>query len=758
MTLGKRFIVKVGLAGSRLFVGLLAGLALGGAAISSRVLAAQGDPPRAPSIFDDDFPSSPTPARQTPQPDPSHPNPEHPAPDPAPPAPAPDVRPDAPSAEPDDGRSVLPGLVAGLFNGPDFGAVKMAQITRRVRATLDMSGGSGPFVPLSFRWTGLINIPAGGTTAQFELRSHGVGEVRIDGAVVSKGGGDTGKSEGQPVKLTEGVHPLSIAVSRIRLGTAKETILLYWAPEGEEMQPVPSAVLCHYKKDEPAGAKPIPAIAPEKGVASPSPARSADPRTMPKPPTPPRPAVVQTPGGTVAPPSEAQWVDLRKGIRTKLATLYADASSAGRQSLARKLIDAADSSTDDAERYALLREAADASAMSGDLKTALACDDTIGAKYKVNLAELKLAALTAASHGPRAVAQSHELASQAMAVSDQANDDGDFETASKAAQVAQIAFGVSTDEEAIRAKARVKELREIQAQFSHIAPLMKKLADSPDDPELNLKAGRFFCFTAGRWDKGLAYLSKGSDAALKALAEQEAAAPADGPAQLKLGDGWWDKSAGETSAAAAKCRERATMWYERVRAASKEELPDRILLRLATLSRNLELMDKVDVSDTQSWKREKGNLVCDGFSTLTLPYQPVAEYDFVVDYTPVQGGGSLTQLMPVRGSYVEWDVRGTYTNFQNLALRPGSFGPILKGRIPIIAGHRYTSVVQVRRSGVRGLINNTLIREWATDYTELGGGFFGSKPSDTRSLAIQCGGGEIIIHDIKVIEVGRGGR
>ncbi len=48
--------------------------------------------------------------------------------------------------------------------------------------------------------------------------------------------------------------------------------------------------------------------------------------------------------------------------------------------------------------------------------------------------------------------------------------------------------------------------------------------------------GTFFCLLKGDWEKGLPMLAKGSDAALKKLAEQELAKPAEAPKESWLGD------------------------------------------------------------------------------------------------------------------------------------------------------------------------------------------------------------------------------
>ncbi|MDB5298580.1 MAG: hypothetical protein JWO87_243 [Phycisphaerales bacterium] len=730
-------------------LGSLTAIALAAALFAPAARAADGAGPK--SIFDDDFPSSPgttsTPGpRRTSPPAvrPVPPDPDTPVrPTPTPPAerPVPPERVARPPADPDsavpkgdNGDEVTPGLVAQLFDGADFGRVKETRLVRRVRVSFERPASSvGTVLPMSFKWKGLLNVPAGGMSARFMLQAHGNVELRVDDASVLTGrGAADAKAIGRLVRLTEGLHPLVLSVSQIKYGGGQETVALSWQPDGEEMQLVPSAVLSHYRKDESAAL-----AGTDDGSKKPKVARKGD----------------------LPVPSDAELLDLRKRVKAKFAALYADQTPIARQSLARKLAGEADTSADNAERYALLREAADISAAAGDLKSATLCVESIASVFKVDQFDLQLLVLTTASHAAKTPPAWREVGESAMQLSDQAGEADELDVAYRAATVAETAYAAAKDEEAPRAKARVKELRELQQQFAHVAPLIKKLHDDPEDPDTNMKAGRFFCFTAGRWEKGLAMLAKGSDAGFKALAEAEALTPADADAQLKLGDGWWDRSGSESPATANRCKERACFWYLQARASKPDTFPDRVYQRLGTLSRTIDLLPQIELDANAAnlgWKRDHGALICTGgFGTpLKLPYEPFGDYDFIVEYTPTRGNGSLLQTMPVNGTSLSWALNNNYSNFEPLALRPGSWGPMLRGRVVIQPGHRYTSVVQFRHTGVRAIVNGILIREWATDYSELGVGF-GARAGAAKCLSLSCSSQEAVIQTIRVVEVPR---
>ncbi|HWE92564.1 MAG TPA: hypothetical protein VG269_01205 [Tepidisphaeraceae bacterium] len=637
------------------------------------------------------------------------------------------------------GNEMVPGLFAELYDGADFGRVKEAKLVKRVRVAFERPASSlGTVLPMSFKWSGLLVVPPGGISVRFMVQSHGTAELSLDNNLLVSAHADANGKIVQPgvTTMSEGVHHVELKVSRIRYAGGQETVGLSWQPTGEEMQSVPSTVFSHLRRDELEMLK----------VASQSEAKKARRK------------------GTVQPPSDAELAEGRKRVKAKFATLYADTTPIVRQSLARKLGDEAGASSDATEHYALLREAADVSAGAGDIKGAMLCVDAIVSEFKVDEPELELAVLSSGMH-TKVPAAYHELGEAAMQVADDASAADELETAFRAASLAETAFGAGKDEELPRAKARAKDLRDLQQQFARIAPLIKKLHDDPNDADANTKAGRFFCLSAGRWEKGLPMLAKGSDLSLKALAEAEASSPADADAQLKLGDGWWDRAATESSSSAPRCKERACFWYLQVRAANSAALPERDLQRLATLSRTIDLLPLIDPDALTNggWKREHGALVSSDMfgTTLELPYQPVGDFDFIVEYTPTRGEGNFVQGFPANNTRLNWKVGSLFANFDPVFRRPGSYGPMLRGAIQYQLGHRYTSVVQYRRSGVRGIVNGVLLREWATDYSEVPN-TLGSRMvngvivrDSGKSLCISCQAVDVVITAIRVVEVPR---
>jgi hypothetical protein len=137
-----------------------------------------------------------------------------------------------------------------------------------------------------------------------------------------------------------------------------------------------------------------------------------------------------------------------------------------------------------------------------------------------------------------------------------------YEGAAKAAQSSIGAAKKSKDAPAtMRAEARAKSALEAKAAFERASKSETALAANPGDPSANLALGQFLCLFKGDWEKGLPFLSKGSDAALKLLATKDLNRPSDPARQVEVADGWWDLGEKESGRAKANACQRAAYWY-----------------------------------------------------------------------------------------------------------------------------------------------------------------------------------------------------
>jgi hypothetical protein len=278
----------------------------------------------------------------------------------------------------------------------------------------------------------------------------------------------------------------------------------------------------------------------------------------------PRPAAVQAPAPAAAPapdlPVEAEPaaprpvpvrrlpVPLADAVKPALAQVkeifgddYAAANSPEKKvDLARRFLQQAGSTPNSVERWALLSEAMRLAADAGSMEVAFEAIDTSAAQYDVNADDLRLDAITklGAKAKPALI---DELARTAVGIAKKAVGSGDAQLAQKSLALAS-GFARKTKNTATVAEInRIQQsIRDEEKDAKERALVMDKLAANPDDPEVCLDAGKYYCFKADDWAKGLPLLAKGADAGLAKVAALELAARKSAGSPLAVADAWWD--------------------------------------------------------------------------------------------------------------------------------------------------------------------------------------------------------------------------
>jgi formylglycine-generating enzyme required for sulfatase activity len=213
------------------------------------------------------------------------------------------------------------------------------------------------------------------------------------------------------------------------------------------------------------------------------------------------------------------------------------------------------------EFWALLRLARILAAQGNDVKTALEAVDRMASAFEVDAMGEKVDLFAKATpKGPEAAA----WALVALDVATEASEANDFDSAVKLAARAESLARVANDKGIQKtAEDRVKELGELRRMVDSIKPHFKMLESDPNDPAANAAAGKFICLMKEDWQRGLPMMAKGSDPALKSLAELELGNPSDAAAQAALGEAWAGQADKETSTYKARARERAAEWFSR---------------------------------------------------------------------------------------------------------------------------------------------------------------------------------------------------
>jgi hypothetical protein len=139
---------------------------------------------------------------------------------------------------------------------------------------------------------------------------------------------------------------------------------------------------------------------------------------------------------------------------------------------------------------------------------------------------------------------------------------------------------------------------------------------------------------------------------------------------------------------------------------------------------------------------------------LQFPYRPPEEYDFVVTFSQyhLRNGISLIMPNPQGGSFF-WYLGSGDGREYGFWPKPNKGG---QSRGLIKAKKAYTTVVQVRRDGVRGLLDGKELVHVRTDFRDLTCDDW-RKIRDTSRLAVACDD-PTVFHYVRVVEITGSGR
>ena len=145
----------------------------------------------------------------------------------------------------------------------------------------------------------------------------------------------------------------------------------------------------------------------------------------------------------------------------------------------------------------------------------------------------------------------------------------------------------------------------------------------------------------------------------------------------------------------------------------------------------IDLLPLVDVkSDTVAgeWSRDGGDLVVkaampneNGTPRLQLPYQPPEEYDFEIEFTPDFGTNFVGQILSAQQHSFSWLMdqpltEGSKAGFDlidGVKMRQRTDGTIMRSDI-LLNAQRHRSKIEVRRTGLRALLDGSEILIWGT--------------------------------------------
>jgi WD40 repeat protein len=140
------------------------------------------------------------------------------------------------------------------------------------------------------------------------------------------------------------------------------------------------------------------------------------------------------------------------------------------------------------------------------------------------------------------------------------------------------------------AAARCERVQLLYDEDRKLQQAVAALKASPSDAAANLLAGQTYCFSRGDWRRGLPFLAQSGVPAMAALAGKELALPTDPNAQVELADGWWQVADSLEGKAKETVRLRAGHWY----AMARGDLPTGLVL--ARVDKRLAELPPIELS------------------------------------------------------------------------------------------------------------------------------------------------------------------
>ncbi|HYG74330.1 MAG TPA: serine/threonine-protein kinase [Planctomycetota bacterium] len=139
----------------------------------------------------------------------------------------------------------------------------------------------------------------------------------------------------------------------------------------------------------------------------------------------------------------------------------------------------------------------------------------------------------------------------------------------------------------------------------------------------------------------------------------------------------------------------------------------------------INLLDRVDPardSVSGNWKLQDGQLTCGRgkHNRIELPYRPPEEYDFLIEFTR-HDGDDVNQVLTHRGKAFIWEMGGfenSICGFDIVGGKSANENPA-SARMGLENNRRYTSLVQIRKDGMKAFIDGKLVSEYKTDWSDV---------------------------------------
>ena len=489
----------------------------------------------------------------------------------------------------------------------------------------------------------------------------------------------------------------------------------------------------------------------------------------------------QTSQPTTAPaqlvlPSAADLAEATATVRKVFAADLARKDAVTRAQLAQTMLQQATTESP-ALRLALLREALECAISAGNPELALASCAALAANFPYDRQRLHLDTgerlyLTVTTPAACVALSQAALNDLPSLISAERYDLGDRmatlaeSAAAKSRSVAQV---TTVQTQLLDYHLRATEYRAVVTARS-------TLLTKPADPSTHLTIGLYECFRLGQWSTGLAHLAQCEQPVLRPLADFEQTAPTTGVRQLELADAWWAAAGLLSPTYQTAAQARASTWYRRAYNNLSGPTADRIRARLAlsdqtTATRpgtpNLNpaagtnLLTQLDLKTAiaaGTWEIKDHSLTSASSDYARLGFAtPVPdEYDLRSEFTVTDGDGTVSFLLAggkTGFGFTLGTQRRTNCRFETVNGKAQKDNPTVT-KFTLENRHRYTLCLQVRKTGVRALMDGKELVTYQTDLKDLAR-YTPWKLPDTQPLGVGAHRCTLTVHTLELLPVSK---
>jgi len=266
-------------------------------------------------------------------------------------------------------------------------------------------------------------------------------------------------------------------------------------------------------------------------------------------------------------PSAQALAQARDRIRLAFGAEFSATDDDSKRALAARLLQVASETESKPERYVLFKMAQSLAVELGEAQVAFQAFDARASEFEVDkIAErIRLSEeLVETVNGEAAQAFIELLDESSRSALMQDEYDAAVDYIDIAIDVYKRAATLQARDEIRKLRKQKKEVAILERKFETVRQWLARLADDPENTELNEQIGQFYCLEKREWQRGLPYLAKSGDEDISRLAalDLQLQITAEPQQWVMLGDQWKRAADNRRGQSKEQFQRRAIHWYQ----------------------------------------------------------------------------------------------------------------------------------------------------------------------------------------------------